>query len=75
MGIISSISNTINGAKSAYSVYTTASSLWNQFTSLHLSSLALVIIAILLILFGGKLAKGITYLIAFVLIADKSDPA
>ncbi len=72
MGLISSITSWLSGLAQGAQVTSqaagTAYSAWSWFTGLHLSGTALLIIAALLILLGGKIAKGIIYIIAFILI-------
>lgn len=66
--LTSGLSSFISGAQTTGQTVGTASSIWSWFTGLHLSALALFVIAALLIIFGGKVAKGLVYIIAFILI-------
>ena len=64
-GIISNITNGINAVGQGVGYATQA---YNWFSGLHLSGAALLIIAGLLIFVGDKIAKGIIYIIAFIMI-------
>lgn len=66
--LTSGISNLISGAQATGQAVGTATSIYTWFTSLHLSATALLIIAALLFIFGGKVAKGVVYLVAFIMI-------
>ena len=68
MGLISSLNNITTIIGASQQAASTFGGIWSWFTGLHLSAVALFVIAGLLLLLGGKVAKGIVYLIAFILI-------